>query len=125
MIETLQFQAIAAAGIALLVGLSWLLGFRGRARIDSLEAIAAQHGVHLKEVALDEKGRAGVGLTQDGKVLVAKTMGLDVAVRLLVREDVAAVRVWNNRVQLRFVDLGYPAVDLAMTRPPLWLGRIA
>ena len=122
---TVQFQLIAAGGVALLVGLSWALGFRGRARIDNLAPYATAHGVRVAEAAIDEDGRAGVALTDDGRLLLAQAMGLDVAVRVWDLHNIDHVRVTAHDVRIDFADFGFPAVRLRLSPAPLWLGRLA
>lgn len=122
--EAFQLPAFAAAGVAFLIGLSWMLGFHAHTRIIDLDTIAAAHGVELTERALDINGRAGIGLTPEGRVLVAKTMGQDIAVRVLPTHSVESVRVHGQRVRIAFADLGFPVLTIEAYAPPLWLGRL-
>ena len=122
--ETLQFQAIAAAGVALLVGLSFLLfGLRARARIGDLGALAPD--LTLVETAIDAQGRAGVGLSEDGRLLLARGMGADVAVRVAGQAGVQRVTIRGDEVILALDDVGFPELRLTLSPPPLWLGRLA
>lgn len=122
--ETLQFQVVAAAGVALLVGLSWALGFRGRARIDSLTPYADEKRVQLTETAIDAEGRAGIGLLADGSVLLARVMGTDVAVRLVSASAIKRVAIREDDVAIGFDDIGFPELKLKIAQPPLWIGRL-
>jgi hypothetical protein len=123
LVQTLQFQAFAAAGVALLVGLSFALGFRARARIEDLQYLAPT--TPLVETVLDADGRAGVGLTADGRLLLAKVMGADIAVRTTPLSAVSRIAIKGEDVVLHLADLGFPKVRLRASPPPLWLGRLA
>lgn len=121
----LQFQAIAAAGVAFLVMLSWGMGFRDRARILSLAPLAQSFGVTLSETLIDAEGRAAIGLSVDGRLLVAKAMGADVAARIAPVSAIHKLAVKDGAVILALSDWGFPDVRLRVDHVPLWIGRLA
>lgn len=122
---TLQVQAIAAVGIALLVTLCWAMGFRQRASITTLQPFAQGESLVLTEALIDEGGRGGIGLSDDGRLLVAKVMGADIAVRVMPIAAIEAVLVRGGQIHLTFQDLGFPSLNLNVGAPPLWIGRLA
>lgn len=123
--ETIIFQAVAAAGVALLVGLAWALGFRAQTKIVSLDPYAKAADVTLTDVAISSDGHAALGLSSDGRVLIAKAMGDDVAVRVAPVRAIQSVAVKGDRVRIAFDDFGFPELVLRISTPPLWLGRLA
>ncbi|MEL1251679.1 hypothetical protein [Aurantiacibacter gilvus] len=72
--ELLQLGGSLVA-VLLLVGLTWLLGFRQQARLESPEEAAelirlAPGGFEPVAVALDAKGRAAIARDRQGRLLV-------------------------------------------------------
>lgn len=124
-LSVLQFQVIAAAGVVILVILSWMMGFRERARIVSLAPIAQNLGVTLSETLIDAEGRAGIGLSVDGRLLVAKAMGADVAARVAPVSAIEKLDVKDGDVKLALSDWGFPDVRVRVAQVPLWIGRLA
>jgi Mg2+/citrate symporter len=111
--------AASLAGIALLVGLAWALGFRNRDRIDEarLRALAqdAAPGAEIVRVRIDADGRAGLAWLADSRVLTAAVMGDRIAVRLW-REDDVRFDETARGLQVEFPDLGYPGLVLKAAR---------
>ncbi|MFZ4069377.1 MAG: hypothetical protein ACOYJ6_04650 [Caulobacterales bacterium] len=115
----LMIFAASLAGIALLVGLAWALGFRGRARLDEaqLRALAAEAapGVAIVGFRMDVDSRAGLAWLADGRVLTAATMGDRIATRLWREGDVQLKEIANG-VKVTLPDLGFPALILKAAR---------
>lgn len=72
--ELLQLGGSLLA-VLLVVGLTWLLGFRQQARLDSVDEATelmrlVPGGFEPAEVALDAEGRAAIGRDRQGRLLV-------------------------------------------------------
>jgi len=119
----LVLLAGSAVAVASLAALAWLLGFRSRARIADAGELAAlvareEPAARIVEAGLDAGGAAAVAWLADGRVFVAKSMGSRVATRSFPAAEVR-LRARRDGVELRFADLGFPAVVLR--RAPAWL----
>jgi hypothetical protein len=118
-VSKLVVFAASLAGIALLVGLAWALGFRGRDRVDEarLRALAAEAapGLAIVRVRIDARGRAGLAWLADGRVLTAAAMGDRIATRLWRESDVR-LQETGDAVKVTLPDLGYPFLTLKAVR---------
>lgn len=119
----------SAAVVALMVGMAWLLGFRGAARIDHAELsrllALAEPGAQLADEVIAVDGRAALARVNNGKLLVARSMGNDVSVRLYPMSAVTLCLA-DKRVVATFADIGFPTLNMRLEHdPPPWLGALA
>lgn len=119
--------AASAGGVALMVAVAALLGFRERARIDAqaLLDLAAGEGSQMDASVIDTRGLAGIARLGDGRWLVARAMADGVGARVFAAD---AVRVHSTRtgIKLVFDDIGYPALTLRLNNEaPAWLKQRA
>lgn len=119
---------LSALAIAVLVGISWALGFRHSPRLaDTNEAVrivdAALTGFHATDAVLDAEGRGALLDGGDGRLVLVRPLGDRWVVRVL---DRAAARIDGVRLILKpqgaceratVLDLGDAA--------PRWARRLA
>lgn len=114
-------QAVSLGGVAILVALAWLMGFRGRRMIvgeDEVRALAAE--ARLKPpsaVAVDAKGRTALAEIDADTVFLVKAMGDKLTTRTFSRRAVAGVKMYRPPgfgigARLRFSDAGLDDVRI-------------
>lgn len=111
--------AASIAGVGLLVGLAWLLGFRGRMRLDETGlrdlAQTAAPGAAIVRVRMDCDGRAGLAWLGDGRIVTAAALGDRFAVRVWPEAQVR-LREDKGTLQVTLPDFGYPGLRLRAVR---------
>ncbi|MDX2234452.1 MAG: hypothetical protein NW200_08125 [Hyphomonadaceae bacterium] len=122
--ELTQFvavQLVSASGVALLVALAWLFGFRGRARVtDETQVRALAQAARLpppQAVAVDVRGRAALAEIDRETVFLVKAMGDRLTTRVFKRIAVAGVKMYRPKgagigARLRFSDAGFDDVRM-------------
>jgi hypothetical protein len=112
---------VSAAGVAVLVALAWLLGFRGGRRIGGEQEVRAlAQSLELKApsaVAVDVRGRTALAEIDSDTVLLVKAMGDRLAARTFSRKALAGVRMYRPRglgigARLRFSDAGVDEIRI-------------
>jgi hypothetical protein len=114
-------QAVSLGGVAILVALAWLMGFRGRRAIageHEVRALAAE--ARLKRpsaVAVDAKGRTALAEIDADTVFLVKSMGDKLTSRTFTRAAVAGVKMYRPKglgigARLRFSDAGLDDVRI-------------
>lgn len=119
--------AVSAGGVALMVAVAALLGFRDRAHIDAqaMLGLAAGEGAHVDASIIDARGLAGIARLGDGKWLVARAMADGVGARVFAA-DAVRVRSTRTGIKLVFDDIGYPTLTLRLNNEaPDWLQQRA
>lgn len=116
----------SAGGVAFMVAMAALLGFRTAAKLDQaeLERLAAEEGAKLEAAAIDTRGRAAIARLSGGKLLVARVLADGVATRA-ARPEQVALRLRKGRLTAGFGDLGFPPVSMRLDAPPDWLQTLA
>ncbi|MBI1251061.1 MAG: hypothetical protein GC189_06295 [Alphaproteobacteria bacterium] len=123
------FLGASALIVAVLALIAAAMGFRARVQLVTREDVqraldAAEPGALLREVAIDQKGRAAIALLSDGRVALIKAMADGAAVRALktdqVRVRVTAAKA-GVRVRASMPDFGFPSVVLSLGAAPDWL----
>lgn len=115
--------AASAGGVAFMVAMAALMGFRDRARIDArmLESLAMAEGAQAEANVVDVRGLAGVARLKNGKWLVARALADGVGARVFAPDSVR-VRRARSGLKLVFDDIGYPALSLRLSdEAPGWL----
>lgn len=125
----LYVLAGSAAVIAVMVGVAYLLGFRGDARITEAELalLVAQHepGGRIDAALIAADGRAALARLTDGRIAIARAMGDGLTLRTLPARAVA-LHVRGDEVIATFADLGFPPLKLRMNgTPPAWIAEMA
>ena len=114
-------QAVSVGGVAILVLLAWLMGFRGGRKIageDEVRALAAQS--RLKPpvaVAVDAKGCVALAEIDSDTVFLVKAMGDKLTSRTFTRAAVAGVKMYRPKglgigARVRFSDAGLDDVRI-------------
>jgi hypothetical protein len=136
MIETVIIQALSLVGVAMVVGLAWLMGFRQRARINDeshLLALAATAEKSLPvHVLLDGEGRSGLVVLADSRLILVKALGDRMSVRAIAQaglRDIAMYRPTRRfalGLRIKTKDLGFPdlVLEVREKEPPAWLDRL-
>lgn len=116
----------SAGGVAFMIAMAALLGFRTAAKLDQaeLERLAAEEGAKLEAAAIDARGRAAIARLSGGKLLVARVLADGVATRA-ARPEQVALRLRKGRLTAGFGDLGFPPVSMRLDTPPDWLQTLA
>lgn len=115
--------AASAGGVAFMVAVAALMGFRQRARIDAsaFAELAALEGATVQASVVDKSGLAGVARLGDGRWLAARVMADGVGARAFAA-DAVRVRQSGDALKFSFGDVGYPAMTLRLNEPaPAWL----
>jgi hypothetical protein len=116
MATLLVTQAVSLAGVLVLIGFAWSLGFRKRAAV-----LDDHHVRHLAredaagepaEIAVDVLGRSALAQLDAERVFVVKAVGDRLTTRVFPRAMLARVRMYRPKGQgigarLRFSDLGF------------------
>jgi hypothetical protein len=118
----------STAVVLLMVLVAMTLGFRARARVDAseLERLVAlsEPGARIADAAIADDGGAALARLTDGKLVVAKSMGDRVTLRLHAPSSVA-LKLKPGSVSATFADLGFPVLHMKLTNPPRWLADLA
>lgn len=136
--EETQFvavQLVSIGGVAILVALAWLLGFRGGARIAGEAQVRdlaqAARLAPPKAVAVDVDGRAALAEIDSDTVFLVKAMGDRFTTRVFKRRSVAGVKMYRPKgrgigARLRFSDAGFDDVRLefAEREAPAFVERL-
>jgi hypothetical protein len=115
--------AASAGGVAFMVLVAALLGFRQRVLIDeaTLRQLAANEFAQVEASVIDARKRAGVARLSGGKWLVARVMADGVGARVVAPAAVT-VRATREGLRIALDDLGYPALQLKLgAEAPVWL----
>jgi hypothetical protein len=113
--EILAAQVVSIVGVSILVGLAWLLGFRGGARIEgeaAVRALAAEHRLKPPQaVAVDALGRVALAEIDSDTVFLVKALGDRFTTRVFKRIAIAGVKMYRPKgmgigARLRFSDAG-------------------
>lgn len=131
----LVIQAISLGGIAILVGLAWIIGFRKRARVLDewhVQKLAEQERVgETGAVAVDALGRVALAELGTDKVFVVKALGDKLTTRVFSRAAVAGVRMYRPKgrgigARVRFSDAGFDdfAIEFDSREAPAWIERL-
>lgn len=119
-----EAPALVASIVAVLfmVGVAALLGFRRTARLDeaALQRLAAAEGAEIEHAVIGADGRAGLARLAGDKLMIARVMGGDVSARI-VPAGAAKLQFAAGRLSVRFGDIGYPSLHLALEQAPPWL----
>lgn len=103
----------SAAAVAFMVLIAWLLGFRQRLQLSEPEMraliAASEPDAAIEDIAIDEKGRAGLARLADGRWAAIASMGDRFALRVFPR---ARLTTRGGVLKARFDDAGFPALDL-------------
>jgi hypothetical protein len=114
-------QAVSLGGVAILVALAWLMGFRGGRRIageDEVRALAAAARLKAPStVATDARGRTALAEIDADTVFLVKAMGDKLTTRTFSRRAVAGVKMYRPKglgigARLRFSDAGLDDVRI-------------
>lgn len=116
----------SAAVVLFMVGVAWLLGFRAKTRLDesALANLAEADGARVEASVIAPNGHAALARLSNGKLLVARVMGDDVAVRAAAAEGVR-VSLGQGRVRATFADPGFPPLHIKLEETPPWLAELA
>lgn len=116
----------SAAVVLFMVGVAWLLGFRAKTRLDegALAGLAEADGACVEASVIAPNGRAALARLSNGKLLIARVMGDDVAVRAAAAEGVR-LALGQGRVRATFADPGFPPLDMKLEETPPWLAELA
>ena len=119
------------ASIAMLVVLSYALGFRGKRMIsDESEVVAlSQPYGGARELVMDTNGASAVAMLHDGRLLLCKVFGNGIVTRVFSKDEFVSVKDAGpaqgqaRRLSFTLQDLGFPT--LALEAPsdilPQWL----
>lgn len=103
----------SAAAVAFMVLIAWLLGFRQRLQLSEPEMraliAASEPDAAIEDIAIDEKGRAGLARLADGRWAAIASMGDRFALRVFAH---ARLTARGGMLKARFDDAGFPALDL-------------
>jgi hypothetical protein len=114
-------QAVSIVGVAILVGLAWLLGFRGGARIageEQVRRLAAEHNLKPPQaIAIDALGRVALAEIDADTIFLVKSMGDRFTTRVFKRLAVAGVQMYRPKgrgigARLRFSDAGFDDIRI-------------
>lgn len=114
--------AVSAGGVAFMVLIAALLGFRQHAQIDetTLRQLAANEYAQVEESLIDARKRAGVARLIGGKWLIARVMADGVGARV-VAPDSVVIRAARRGWRIALDDIGYPALQLTLDADaPAW-----
>jgi hypothetical protein len=108
-------SAASLAAVTLLIGFAYLLGFRGRQRVDAATVRSHAHAYApdtlIVRIRIDRHGRSGLAELIDGRVITVIAMGARTAARLWQAEDVR-FETMGRGIRVRLPDLGYPQLQL-------------
>lgn len=133
--KLLATQAVSVAGIALLVAICWLLGFRQRARIETeaqVLELTQEEALRLPNaIAIDVEGRTALAEIDAETVFLVKSVGDRLMTRTFRRSAVAGVKMYRPRgkgigARIRFSDLGLDDVriEFAEREAPAFIERL-
>jgi hypothetical protein len=131
--STLIIQLASLAGVALLVGVAWMMGFRQRERIKDIDSFRAMlRGAEFKHAVVDAEGRAAFAELASGEFAASRVMGDRLVARRFPRPALEKVSIFRAKgrhalgVRLSFADPGFPSLDLETDdlAPPAWLERL-
>ncbi len=122
------------ASIAMLVWLSYALGFRGMQALPAdaeLIALSDPYG-GAREFVIDAKRASAIALLNDGRLLVCKIVGTAIVTRVYANDEIASVADYRPKheqargVSLQFKDTGFPSLKLEIPAEhfPHWLERL-
>ena len=119
------------ASIAMLVGLSYALGFRGRRMLsDESEVVALSKPYGgAQEIMMDANGTSAIATLHDGRLLLCKVFGSGIVTRVFSKDEIVSVENFSPKreharsVSLHFKDLGFPtlALETSSNILPQWL----
>jgi hypothetical protein len=117
-VEQIIIALASAAAVAALFAVAWGLGFRGGARLESVEAARAliaenEPDVRASDILLDKAGKAALAQLADGRFIVIRAMGDRFAVRAFP-EAALTLAPEPGGLRIRFADLGFPALRLRL-----------
>lgn len=116
----------SAAVVLLMVGVAALLGFRISAKLDDedLARLAQAEGASVQRAIIAANGRSALAQLTDGRLMVARVMGLDISTRLAPASAVM-LRLKPGRLDVTFADIGYPPLHMRLKDQPAWLAELA
>ncbi|HEX8903001.1 hypothetical protein [Vitreimonas sp.] len=116
----------SAAVILLMVGVAAILGFRIAARLDEdeLKRLAAAEGAWVQDFVIAPDKRRALARLTDGKLMIARVMGLDTSIRI-VAPGAVRLKLRPGRLELAFADIGYPPLHMRLKDQPAWLAELA
>ena len=131
----LAIQAVSLGGVAILITLAWLLGFRARAKIvDEAQVLALTQAANLRlpnAVAIDVDGRVALAEIDSNTVFVVKAMGDKLTTRVFPRIAVADIRMYRPKgkgigARFRFSDAGFDdfRIEFAEREAPAFVERL-
>lgn len=131
---SLWLQLGSLASIAMLVGLSYALGFRGRRALPDdaeLVALSERYGGG-QDFVVDANRASAITMLNDGRLLVCKAVGSATVSRVFSTDEIVSAadyrpkRAQARGVSLQFKDAGFPSLKLEMAGEiwPLWLERM-
>jgi hypothetical protein len=124
--EKLFIALASAAAVLALVAIAWGLGFRNVTRLESEDAarrLVAEEapGAGIQNLVMDKIGAAALAQLADGRLVVIRAMGDRFSARTMPAGSAEISRT-ETGVRVRFADLGFPELHLALDAPPPWLG---
>lgn len=131
----LAVQAVSLGGVAILIGLAWLIGFRTRTRIvDEAQVLALAQAARLRipnAVAVDVDGRVALAEIDSNTVFVVKAMGDRLTTRVFARLAVADIKMYRPKgrgigARFRFSDAGFDdfKIEFAEREAPAFIERL-
>lgn len=116
----------SAAVVLLMIGVAAMLGFRISAKIDDedLARLAQDEGASIAGAVIAANRKAALVRLGDGRVMVARVMGLDVSARIAAASAVK-LRLRRGRLDAKFADVGFPPLHMRITDQPAWLAELA
>ena len=131
----LAIQAVSFGGVAILIALAWLLGFRTRAKIvDEAQVLALTQAAKLRipnAVAIDVEGRVALAEIDANTVFVVKAMGDKLTSRVFPRIAVADIKMYRPKgkgigARFRFSDAGFDdfRIEFAEREAPAFVERL-
>lgn len=120
----LAVQAVSLGGVAILIALAWLMGFRGGRKIAGeaeVRALAAEGRLKAPAaVAIDANGRTALAEIDADTVLLVKAMGDKLTSRTFSRRSIAGVKMYRPKglgigARLRFSDAGLDDIRIEFT----------
>ena len=131
----LAIQAVSLGGVAILITLAWLLGFRARTKIvDEAQVLALTQAANLRlpnAVAIDVDGRVALAEIDSNTVFVVKAMGDKLTTRVFPRIAVADIRMYRPKgkgigARFRFSDAGFDdfRIEFAEREAPAFIERL-